>query len=79
MSRFKEDISDAKERLKSWWDHEIIDRSVISYYYPREDSTTTGLINVFGFNWDLAKNPDDIEQVLTNFEEKLHELYFVLL
>jgi len=24
MSRFKEDIEEAKERMKAWWDHEII-------------------------------------------------------
>ena len=35
MSRFKKDIEEAKERMKAWWDHEIIDRSCISYYYPR--------------------------------------------
>ena len=37
MSRFKEDIEEAKERMKAWWDHEIIDRDrpCISYYYPR--------------------------------------------
>jgi 5-methyltetrahydrofolate--homocysteine methyltransferase len=77
MSRFKEDVNDAKERLKAWWDHEIIDRPVISYYYPREGSTAgAGIINVFGFSWDLARSPDDIEQMLTSFEENLPELYF---
>ena len=35
MSRFKEDINEAKERLKAWWDHEIIDRPCISYWNPR--------------------------------------------
>ena len=27
MSRFKEDISEAKERMKAWWDHEFIDEN----------------------------------------------------
>ncbi|MHA2391448.1 MAG: hypothetical protein ACXAEX_05735 [Promethearchaeota archaeon] len=77
MGRFKEDIVEVKERLKAWWDHEIFDRPVISYYYPQEGSSVTaGLMDVFGFNWSLAKNPDGIEQTLANFEEKLPGLFF---
>lgn len=77
MKIIKDDIVEAKERLKAWWDHEIIDRPVISYYYPQEGSSATaGLLNVFGFSWDLAKNLDGIEQILSNFEERLPDLFF---
>lgn len=76
MNVFKEDISEAKERLKAWWDHEIIDRPVISYYYPREGSSFAGLLDIFGFGWDLAKNPDGIEQTLNKFEKRIPDLYF---
>jgi 5-methyltetrahydrofolate--homocysteine methyltransferase len=76
MSIFKEDITDAKERLKAWWDHEIIDRPVISYYYPSEGAQIASLLDIFGFGWELAKNPDNIEQVLDNFETRLPDLIF---
>lgn len=76
MSALKEDISEAKERLKAWWDHEIIDRPAISYYYPREGRSLAGLLDIFGFGWDLAKNPDGIEETLNKFEERLPDLYF---
>lgn len=76
MKGFKENITEAKERLKAWWDHEIIDRPVISYNYPHEGASIAGLLDIFGFGWDLAKNPDGIEQVLKNFEERLPDLYF---
>lgn len=76
MNVFKEDITDAKERLEAWWDHEIVDRPVISYYYPHEGAAIAGLFDVFGFGWDLAKNPDNIEQVLDNYELRLPDLVF---
>ncbi|MFX1278791.1 MAG: hypothetical protein ACFFA3_05190 [Promethearchaeota archaeon] len=76
MAAYKEDISESKERLNAWWDHEIIDRPVISYLHPREGVSIAGLIDIFGFGWDLAKNPDNIEQVLNRFEERLSDLFF---
>ncbi|MFW9942249.1 MAG: hypothetical protein ACFFFT_14515 [Candidatus Thorarchaeota archaeon] len=76
MYTLKEDSSEAKERLEAWWDHEIIDRPAIAYYYPHEGASIAGLIDVFGFGWDLAKNPDGIEQVLNKYEERLPDLYF---
>ncbi len=60
MDTLKEDIDDAKNRLEAWWDHEIIDHPVISYYYPRNGGSIAGLLDVFGFRWKLAKNPDEI-------------------
>ena len=76
MNAFKEDIGEAKERLKAWWDHEIIDRPTIAYYYPNEGASIMSLLDVFGFGWDLAKNPDGIEKILKNYEERLPDLYF---
>ncbi len=31
----KEDIEESKERMDAWWDHEVIDRPVISYYFSK--------------------------------------------
>ncbi|MFX1426894.1 MAG: hypothetical protein ACFFBE_10620, partial [Promethearchaeota archaeon] len=76
MSTFKEDIIEAKERLKAWWDYEIIDRPVVSYYYPREGGSVVGLFDIFGLGWDLVRDPDNIEQILDNFEERLPNLHF---
>ena len=76
MNEFKEDIIDAKNRMSAWWDGEIIDRPVISYYYPREGGSIRSLINVFGFSWELAKNPDNIEQTVQTFEDGITQLYF---
>ncbi len=28
-------MDEAKERLKAWWDHEIIDRPLIGYWAPK--------------------------------------------
>ncbi|MHA1725680.1 MAG: hypothetical protein ACTSXH_12745 [Promethearchaeota archaeon] len=36
MSKFKEDIIEAKERMEAWWDHEIIDRPYIGFWVPKE-------------------------------------------
>jgi 5-methyltetrahydrofolate--homocysteine methyltransferase len=76
MDTLKEDIDDAKNRLEAWWDHEIIDRPVISYYYPRNRGSIAGLLDVFGFSWKLAKNPDGIEHVITEFEQRIPNLTY---
>lgn len=48
----KEDMEEARERMKAWWDHEIIDRPVISYFHPRPKVFFKG---IFSF-WCLAKH-----------------------
>jgi hypothetical protein len=76
LSAYKEDLAQAKERMGAWWDHEIIDRPVIAYYYPQRGASVEGLFDVFGFNWDLARDHDAIEKVIDIFEERLPGLYF---
>lgn len=71
MDVLKEDIDDAKNRLEAWWDHEIIDRPVISYYFPRNEVSIAAFIDIIFFNWYLAKNPDGIEKVITSFESRV--------
>lgn len=69
MDVLKEDIDDAKNRLEAWWDHEIIDRPVISYYFPRNEGSIAELFDLIFINFKLAKNPDAIDEVFTNFEQ----------
>jgi hypothetical protein len=72
MNAFKEDIEEAKERLKAWWDYEIIDRPCISYIYPRPDASFKGAFDM----WILAKRWDDIEGYIEDFETKAPSLIF---
>ncbi len=72
MVILKEDIDQAKERLRAWWDHEVVDRPCIGFYYPRPNVPFKG---IFDF-WYLAKNPDDIKGFLDDFEGKSQSLYF---
>ncbi len=70
MSRFKEDLDEAKERLKAFWDHEIIDRPCISYRHgtPGKRIPKGADIVDYFFNWHLARKWDDIEGFINNFE-----------
>ncbi len=76
MDTLKEDIDEAKNRLEAWWDHEIIDRPVISYYFPRNGSSIAGFFDIIFFGWKLAKNPDGIEEVITDFERRIQNLTY---
>ena len=79
MSIYKEDISNAKERLKAWWDREIIDRPCIAYYYflpGLKNLKIEYLFEYFGEPWYLAQNWDKIEVYLTKFIEVLKNLKF---
>ncbi|MHA1914374.1 MAG: hypothetical protein ACW97V_08415, partial [Promethearchaeota archaeon] len=76
MDVLKEDIEDAKNRLDAWWDHEIIDRPVISYYYPQNEDSIARFFDIFFFGWKLAKNPDGIEESITDFEQRAKNLTF---
>ena len=67
MSRFKEDIKEAKERMKAWWDHEIVDRPCISYYYPRLGEDFPDVMEFFDPIY-LAENWDKVETDLDHFE-----------
>ena len=77
MSRFKEDIEEAKERMKAWWDHEIIDRPCISYYYPRLGEDFPDVMEFFDPVY-LAQNNnwDNVKKDLDHFEIASKSWYF---
>jgi len=70
LSKFKEDIEEVKDRLSAWWDHEIIDRPCVSYWDIRPGSGPLDVKSIFEYYlpWHLAKNHDDIETSLIEFE-----------
>ncbi len=76
MNVLKEDINDAKNRLEAWWDHELIDRPVISYYYPQNEGSIARFFDIIFFGWELAKNPDGIEELIIDFEQRLQNITF---
>ena len=65
----KEDIQEAKESMKAWWDHETTDRSVISYNIPEGSGSEKALMASNGLNFDLGKDWDGIDPVLDDIEE----------
>ena len=74
---FKEDIVEAKERMNAWWDHEILDRPVISYYHPKSRGAMGGYLDALGQDWNLAKDlNEDMTNVLLNFEKRAEKTYY---
>lgn len=73
---YKEDITEAQERMNAWWDHEIIDRPVFSYYYPRKRGKLGAFLDTVGEDWILAENYDAIDNALDGFEKRAKETYF---
>lgn len=78
MSIYKEDLNESKERLKAWWDHEIIDRPCIAYYLfsDLKDLKIEYIYEYFGIPWYLAQNWDNFEDFLFKFEHILRTLSF---
>lgn len=78
MSTFKEDIDEAKERLTAWWDHEIIDRPCIYYYYPLPGIKIERVSDIVDYfmSFYLAEYWDDIGKCLDNFENFAKKVYF---
>ncbi len=78
MSRFKEDINEAKERLKAWWDHEIIDRPCISYWNPRlgEKIPDTETVLEFFDPIYLTQFWDDVDIAIDMYEATSRIFYF---
>lgn len=72
MSRFKPDMEECKERLKAWWNHEQADRPIIGWYLPRPDRPLTGYFD----HWHMARQWDDMEGFLRDFERKASNLEF---
>ena len=73
---YKEDIEDAKERMSAWWDHEIIDRPVLSYYYPKKRGRLGTFLDTVGENWTLAENYNAVDNALDGYEKRAKETYF---
>lgn len=79
MSSYKEDLNEAKERLKAWWDHEIIDRPCIAYYYflsKKGNLRIEYVTEYFGEPWYLAQNWDKIDDFFDIFKETLNNIWF---
>ena len=75
--KLKEDIDEAKERMKSWWDHELIDRPVISYYHPKSRGAMGGYLDALGQDWSLAKDlNEDVSNALISFEKRAEKTCF---
>ncbi len=73
---YKEDSDKAKERMNAWWDREIIDRPVLSYYYPKKRGKLGAFLDTVGEDWTLAKNYEDIDNALDGYEKRAGETYF---
>ncbi|MBD3255183.1 MAG: hypothetical protein GF383_08820 [Candidatus Lokiarchaeota archaeon] len=78
MSRFKEDIVEAKERLTAWWDHEILDRPCISYLTPRPNVKLTKIGNPLDYfdPFFLAEHWEMIDEYIKYFEETSESFFF---
>ena len=70
MSQYKEDIAEAKERLGAWWDHELIDRPIISYWAAQPDVKLYELGNLLDYfdPFYLAEHWEGIDEALDEFE-----------
>lgn len=73
---FKEDLEEAKERMKAWWDHEIVDRPVISYAIPQSGENGKALLALSGFDFYLGKHHDDIDMCLDRIENNSDGIIF---
>lgn len=72
MLGLNEDPHMAKERLQAWWDHEIIDRPVLQYSFPKM---------IFGWRgspdyWALIKPGNTIESVVKDFQRKMKGRFY---
>jgi len=70
MSRYKEDILEAKERLSAWWDHELIDRPCLSFWTPKSGVKLKDLGNPLDYfdPFFLAEYWSAIDKALDDFE-----------
>jgi 5-methyltetrahydrofolate--homocysteine methyltransferase len=71
-------MEEVKERLKAWWDHEILDRPCMAYYTPYLGQKIFKVSDIVEFflPFCLAEKWDGIEQCLKNFEQMANILYF---
>jgi len=64
----KEDLEEAKERMKAWWDHETTDRPTIAYNIPEGPNSAKALVASGALNFDLGKDWDGVEPILDTLE-----------
>ncbi|MHA2184567.1 MAG: hypothetical protein ACXAAI_06150 [Promethearchaeota archaeon] len=62
--------------MEAWWEHELIDRPVISYFYPKKRGKLGGYLDVIGEDWSLAENFDGIEASLDGYEKRAELTFF---
>jgi len=62
--------------MDAWWDHEIIDRPVISYYFSKKRAAIGGYLDALGQDWRLAKKPEGIEEAIDSFEKNAEKTYY---
>jgi hypothetical protein len=72
----KDDLKEAKERMAAWWDHEILDRPVISYNILDGPGADKAAIAASALNFELCKKWDGIEPILDTFENDSDNLIF---
>jgi 5-methyltetrahydrofolate--homocysteine methyltransferase len=68
----KENAEEAKERMKAWWDHELVDRPVLSYSYRKLNFKPSGKFN----NWNLANDIDNIKGFCDQFLLNAQNRYY---
>ena len=69
---YKEDWLLSQERLKAWWEHELIDRAVIQVTSPRWEVERLAEWD----NWGFARNPSHPEVTISGFESWCAQTYF---
>jgi hypothetical protein len=72
----KEDLEEAKERMKNWWDHEPLDRPIISYHIIEGAGSEKAALAMSALNYDLAKDWDGIDPILDTIEKYSDGLVF---
>jgi len=69
---YKEDWDEAAERIRAWWEGEIVDRAVIQVWAPRKSAGEESRWNV----WYLAQHPDDPDGAVCEFEKYCRGTFF---
>jgi hypothetical protein len=62
--------------MSAWWDHELIDRPVISYHIIDGPGADKAAIASSALNFELCKKWDEIEPILDTFENNSDNLIF---
>lgn len=78
MSRYKEDIEEAKQNLAAWWDHELRSRPILSYWTPKPKVRLSQLGDILEYfdPFFLAEFWDKIDEALEEFERQSELIMF---